>query len=54
MTAEEDKCAPMAPAPMKYLADGSVDWGNMWDTFCVLAQDGGPPHRPTMLRARRV
>lgn len=48
---EEDKRAPMAPAPMKYLDDGLVDWGNMWDTFCVLAQDGGPPHRPTMLLA---
>ncbi len=51
MSAEEDKRAPMAAAPMKYLPDGSVDWGNMWDTFCVLAKDGGPPHRPTMLMA---
>ncbi len=25
--------APMAAAPMRYLPDGSVDWGNMWDSF---------------------
>ncbi len=24
---------PMAAAPMRYRADGSVDWGNMWDDF---------------------
>ncbi len=47
--AEIDKRAPMASAPMKYLPDGSVNWGDMWDTFCVLAKDGGPPHRATML-----
>lgn len=47
-----DKRAPMASAPMKYQPDGSVDWGNMWDSFCALAQDGGPPHRPTMLYAQ--
>jgi sirohydrochlorin cobaltochelatase len=39
----------MAAAPMKYNQDGSVDWGNMWDTFCELAQAGGPPHRSTIL-----
>lgn len=43
------KSAPMASAPLKYLPDGTVDWGNMWDSFCVLAQEGGPPHRGTML-----
>jgi sirohydrochlorin cobaltochelatase len=47
-----DKKAPMASAPMKYLSDGSVDWGNMWDTFCVLARDGGPAHRATLLQAQ--
>jgi sirohydrochlorin cobaltochelatase len=46
-----DKRAPMASAPMKYAPDGSVDWGNMWDSFCVLAREGGPPHRATMLHA---
>lgn len=43
--------APMPAAPMAYREDGSVAWGEMWDTFCVLAQDGGPPHRPRLLRA---
>lgn len=41
--------APMSSAPMQYLPDGSVDWASMWDTFCALAQAGGPPHRGTML-----
>lgn len=41
----------MAAAPMKYRDDGSADWGNMWDSFCALALDGGPPHRDTMLHA---
>jgi sirohydrochlorin cobaltochelatase len=42
----------MAAAPLKYQPDGAVDWGNMWDSFCVLAQEGGPPHRGTMLYAQ--
>jgi sirohydrochlorin cobaltochelatase len=41
----------MASAPFRYRADGEVDWGNMWDSFCALALDGGPPHRETMLQA---
>lgn len=40
---------PMASAPIKYAEDGTVDWGNMWDSFCVLASAGGPAHRATML-----
>src|SRR5262245_26888007 len=48
----EDKRAPMAAAPIKYAADGSVDWGNMWDSFCVLAREGGPPHRGQLLDAQ--
>ncbi len=51
VTQSVDKRAPMASAPLKYGDDGSVDWGNMWDSFCVLALDGGPPHRETMLYA---
>lgn len=47
-----DRKAPMSSAPMKYLSDGTVDWGNMWDSFCVLALDGGPPHRSTLLTAQ--
>jgi sirohydrochlorin cobaltochelatase len=49
---DADPRAPMAAAPMKYQPDGSVDWGNMWDSFCVLARDGGPPHRGNMLQAQ--
>lgn len=41
---------PMAAAPMRYNDDGTVDWGNMWDSFCVLASAGGPPHRGTLLQ----
>ena len=43
--------APMAPAPMRYNADGTAAWDAMWDTFCVLALEGGPRHRATLLRA---
>jgi hypothetical protein len=39
----------MAAAPMRYQQDGSVDWGNMWDSFCALPRDGGPAHRPVLL-----
>ena len=46
---EDDRRAPMAPAPMKFNDDGSVAWGEMWDSFCILALDGGPPHRGSML-----
>lgn len=49
-----DRKAPMSSAPMKYLPDGTVDWGNMWDSFCVLALDGGPPHRGTLLTAQET
>jgi len=40
---------PMSFAPMRYTDDGNVDWGNMWDSFCVLASAGGPAHRNTLL-----
>ena len=46
-----DKRAPMPSAPMKYRANGEVAWGEMWDSYCVLALDGGPPHRESMLCA---
>jgi sirohydrochlorin cobaltochelatase len=44
-----DPRAPMAAAPIRYTADGAVDWGNMWETFCGLAQAGGPPHRGALM-----
>ncbi|MDZ4719700.1 MAG: hypothetical protein SH847_14715 [Roseiflexaceae bacterium] len=49
MTEQIDRRAPMAAAAMQYNPDGSVAWDDMWDSFCELAQDGGPPHRDTML-----
>lgn len=47
-----DKRASMASAPLVYNPDQSVAWDQMWDTFCVLASVGGPPHRGDMLRAQ--
>jgi sirohydrochlorin cobaltochelatase len=46
-----DPRAPMPSAPMQYNDDGTVAWGDMWDTYCMLALDGGPPHRGTLLTA---
>ncbi len=48
---QPDKRAPMAAAPLRYHEDGSVAWDAMWDSFCALALDGGPPHRETRLEA---
>lgn len=44
-----DKRAPMPSAPFKFDAEGRVAWGKMWESYCVLAQEGGPPHRETLL-----
>ena len=46
-----NKAAPMPAGPIVYREDGTVDWGNMWDSFCILALDGGPPHRGDFLYA---
>jgi sirohydrochlorin cobaltochelatase len=35
-----------------YNDDQSVAWDRMWDSFCVLASAGGPPHRGAMLQAQ--
>jgi len=48
---QADKRAPMAAAPFRYTPEGAVAWGEMWETFCALAQEGGPPHRGTLLQA---
>ena len=50
-THKKETAAPMPAGPIVYREDGAVDWGNMWDSFCVLALDGGPPHRGDFLRA---
>jgi len=46
----QDRSAPMASALMRYTDNGQVDWGNMWDSFCALPREGGPPHRATLLQ----
>jgi len=46
-----DRSQPMPAGPIIYRADGKIDWGNMWGSFCVLALDGGPPHRGSFLEA---
>ncbi|WP_420627201.1 hypothetical protein [Candidatus Leptofilum sp.] len=46
-----NRAASMPAGPIIYREDGAIDWGNMWDSFCVLALDGGPPHRGDFLRA---
>lgn len=47
--ASDAHAAPMPAAPMRYNPDGTADWGNMWESFCALAQGGGPPHRGALL-----
>ncbi len=47
-----DKRAPMPSAPMQYRDNGDVAWSEMWENFCALALDGGPPHRAEMLTAQ--
>jgi sirohydrochlorin cobaltochelatase len=54
MTESKDKAAPMASAPIQYLENGEVAWGEMWGSFCALALEGGPPHRGEMLTAQSM
>lgn len=42
----------MSSAPFVYEEDGTVAWNKMWNTFCYLAVEGGPPHRGTKLIGR--
>lgn len=46
------KNAPMSSAPFVYDDAGRVAWNKMWNTFCYLAVEGGPPHRETKLVGR--
>jgi sirohydrochlorin cobaltochelatase len=45
-----DPGAPMPAGPIIYREDGQIDWENMWDSYCTLALDGGPPHRADLLK----
>lgn len=40
---------PMKSAGLKYAADGTVAWNDIWGSFCDLAMAGGPPHKGTLL-----
>ena len=42
-TSPANMATPMPAGPIVYREDGAIDWSNMWDSFCVLAQEGGPP-----------
>ncbi|CAN5562435.1 hypothetical protein BH10PLA2_BH10PLA2_04090 [soil metagenome] len=39
----------MGTAKLKYNADGTVAWDEIWTSFCHLALAGGPPHRGRLL-----
>lgn len=41
---------PMRSAGLKFAADGSVAWNEIWGSFCDLAMAGGPPHKGTLLQ----
>jgi hypothetical protein len=46
------KNAPMASAPFVYDEQGRVSWDKMWEDFCILAKEGGPPHRADLLKSK--
>lgn len=48
---EEMQPVPMRSAPLKYAADGTVAWDEIWGSFCDLAMAGGPPHKGSLLQA---
>ena len=48
-TYEQMQPVPMRSAGLKYAADGTVAWDEMWGSFCDLAIAGGPPHKGQLL-----
>lgn len=50
-TYETMEPTPMGSAGLKYAADGTVAWNEIWGSFCDLAMAGGPPHKGTLLAA---
>jgi sirohydrochlorin cobaltochelatase len=48
-TYEDLKPTPMRSAGLKYRADGTVAWNEIWGSFCDLAMAGGPPHKGKLL-----
>jgi sirohydrochlorin cobaltochelatase len=47
------KNIPMSSAPFVYNDQGQIAWDKMWDAFCVLAKEGGPPHREILLQHKQ-
>jgi hypothetical protein len=48
-TYDQVRPVSMGSAGLKYAADGSVAWDEMWGGFCDLAMAGGPPHKGSLL-----
>ena len=48
-TFEDVQPISMGSAGLKFAADGTVAWDEMWGSFCDLAMAGGPPHKGTLL-----
>ena len=46
---KEMEPTPMGSAGLKYAADGTVAWNEIWGSFCDLAMAGGPPHKGRLL-----
>jgi len=52
-TYEQLQPVSMGSAGLKYAADGTVAWDEIWGSFCDLAMAGGPPHKGTLLEPGR-
>ena len=48
-TYEDLQPVSMGSAGLKYAADGTVAWDEIWGSFCDLAMAGGPPHKGALL-----
>ena len=46
---ESVKPVSMGTAGLKFAADGTVAWDEIWQSFCDLAMAGGPPHKGVLL-----
>ena len=49
-TYEKLQPVSMGSAGLKYAADGTVAWDEIWGSFCDLAMAGGPPHKGMLLQ----
>src|SRR6476659_6104615 len=53
-TYEQLQPVSMGSAGLKYAADGTVAWDEIWGSFCDLAMAGGPPHKGALLEPGRL